>query len=65
MSLENPQWKFSCQKGMKNNFLAKAGLEPGTAAFPQQDVLPTEPWSKLKDLHSNLENETTTKIIKL
>ena len=45
MSLENPQWKFSCQKGMKNNFLAKAGLEPGTAEFPQWDELTIEPQS--------------------
>ena len=29
------QWKFSSQKGMKNNFLAKAGFELGTAEFPQ------------------------------
>ena len=28
------QWKFSSQKGMKNNFLAKAGFEPVTAEFP-------------------------------
>ena len=33
--IENAQWKFSSQKGMKNNFLAKAGFEPGTAEFPQ------------------------------
>ena len=41
----NPQWKFSCQKGMKNNFWAKAGLEPGTAEFPQRDELTIEPHS--------------------
>ena len=29
------QWKFSSQKGMKINFLAKAGLEPWTAEIPQ------------------------------
>ena len=28
------QWKFSSQKGMKNNFLAEAGFEAGTTEFP-------------------------------
>ena len=37
------QWKFSSQKGMKSNFLAKAGLEPGTAEFPQWDAITIEP----------------------
>ena len=40
----NSQWKFSSQKGMKNNLLAKAGLEPGTAAFPQRDAITIEPY---------------------
>ena len=40
---ENAQWKFSSQKGMKIKVLTKAGLEPGTAEFPQIDALTTEP----------------------
>ena len=36
------QWKFSSQEGIKNTFLAKAGLEPGTAEFPQWDELTIE-----------------------
>ena len=32
--LASTQWKFSSQKGMKNNFLAKGEFEPGTAEFP-------------------------------
>ena len=40
-----PQWKFSCQKGMKNIFWAKAGFEPETAEFPQRDELTIEPHS--------------------
>ena len=39
------QWKFSCQKGMKNIFWAKAGFEPETAEFPQRDELTIEPHS--------------------
>ena len=39
------QWKFSCQKGMKKNIWAKAGLEPGTAEFPQRHELTIEPHS--------------------
>ena len=39
------QWKFSSQKGMKINFLAKAGLEPATAEFPQKVTLTIEPRS--------------------
>ena len=30
---------------MKINLMAKAGLEPGTAEFPQIDALTTEPWT--------------------
>ena len=41
----NAQWKFSSQKGMKINFLAKAGLEPATAEFPQKVTLTIEPRS--------------------
>ena len=44
-STQNTQWKFSSQKGMKNNFLAKAGFEPGTAEFPQWDAIIIEPHS--------------------
>ena len=43
ISRNTTQWKFSSQKGMKNNLMAKAGLEPGTAEFPQIDALTTEP----------------------
>ena len=43
--LTTAQWKFSSQKGMKINFLAKAGLEPATAEFPQKVTLTIEPWS--------------------
>ena len=39
------QWKFDSQKGMKINFLAKAGLEPATAEFPQKVTLTIEPQS--------------------
>ena len=37
------QWKFSSQKGMKNNFLAKPRFEPVTAEFPQYDDLTIQP----------------------
>ena len=39
------QWKFSSQKGMKNNFLAKPRFEPVTAEFPQYDDLTIQPQS--------------------
>ena len=43
--IPSPQWKFSSQKGMKINLMAKAGLEPGTAEFPQRHELTIEPYS--------------------
>ena len=43
--IEDAQWKFSSQKGMKIKVLTKAGLEPETAEFPQKVTLTTEPWS--------------------
>ena len=39
------QWKFSSQKGIKINFLDKAGLEAATAEFPQKVTLTIEPQS--------------------
>ena len=47
--------KFSSQKGMKINFMAKAGLEPATAEFPQKVTLSIEPQSQLETMGSNLE----------
>ena len=37
------QWKFSSQKGMKKNFLAKPRFEPVTTEFPQYDDLTIQP----------------------
>ena len=39
------QWKFSSQKGMKKNFLAKPRFEPVTTEFPQYDDLTIQPQS--------------------
>ena len=44
-NLSYAQWKFKSQKGMRINFLAKAGLEPATAEFPQKVTLTIEPRS--------------------